>query len=59
MNSRTLHEKLRAQVLARHVVSGPDLNKIAAGLRREKRLLFPDWENGKRVPHQGYHTQRA
>ncbi len=52
------YEKLRAQVLARHVVRHPDVNKIAARLRHENRLLFPDWEKGKRVPQPGYRTQR-
>ena len=54
-----VYEKLRAQVLARHVVRFPEVNKIAARLRDEKRLLFPDWETGKRVPQPGYRTQRA
>jgi three-Cys-motif partner protein len=51
------YENLRAQVLARHVVRLPDVNKIAARLYNEKRLLFPDWEPGKRVPQPGYRTQ--
>jgi three-Cys-motif partner protein len=51
------YENLRAQVLARHVVRLPDVNKIAARLYHEKRLLFPDWEHGKRVPQRGYRTQ--
>jgi hypothetical protein len=54
-----VYEKLRAQVLARHVVRCPEVNNIAARLRDEKRLLFPDWETGKRVPQPGYRTQRA
>ena len=53
------YENLLVQVLARHVVRRPDVNKIAACLRYEKRLLFPDWETGKRVPQPGYRTQRA
>jgi three-Cys-motif partner protein len=53
------YEKLRAQVQARRVVRVPDLNKIAARLYHEKRLLFPDWEAGKRVPQPGYRTQQA
>jgi hypothetical protein len=53
------YEKLQAQVLARHVVRFPDVNKIAARLHQEKRLLFPDWEKGKRVPQPGYRTQSA
>jgi three-Cys-motif partner protein len=53
------YEKLRARVLARHVVRHPDVNKIAARFRREKRLLFPDWETGRQVPQPSYRTQRA
>ena len=37
----------------------PDVNKIAARLRSEKRLAFPDWEDRKRVPHPTYRTQRT
>jgi three-Cys-motif partner protein len=54
-----VYERLWTQVLARLVVTLPDVNKIAARLYREKRLLIPDWENGKHVPHQSYRIQRA
>jgi hypothetical protein len=54
----TAYEKLWPQVLARHVVRKPDVNAIAANLREEGQLLFPDWERGKRVPHAAYQTQR-
>jgi three-Cys-motif partner protein len=53
------YEILGAQVLARHVVRRPDVNKIAARLHREKHLLFPEWKKGRRVPQPGYRTQRA
>jgi hypothetical protein len=53
------YEKLRALVLARHVVRFTDVNNIAARLRRENRLLFPDWESGRKVPQRAYRTQRA
>jgi three-Cys-motif partner protein len=53
-----LYEKLWPQVLARHVVRLPDVNKMAAALRGYERLLFPDWEKGKRVPQPHYRTQR-
>jgi len=53
-----LYEKLWPQVLARHVVRLPDVNKMAAALRGEGRLFFPDWEKGKRVPQAQYRTQR-
>jgi hypothetical protein len=52
------YEKLWPQVLARHVVSRPDVNAIAAQLREKGELLFPDWEQGKRVPQTHYRAQR-
>jgi three-Cys-motif partner protein len=52
------YETVRARVLARHVVRAPDVNEIASRLYREKRLLFPGWEKGRRVPQPGYRTQR-
>jgi hypothetical protein len=51
------YEELQAQVLARHVVGAPDINKIGARLRGEARLSFLDWEKGKRVPHPHYRVQ--
>lgn len=42
--------KLWPKILAEHVVRLPDVNKIAARLRLEGALLFPDWEKGRRVP---------
>ena len=53
------YEWLRAQVLSRYVVRSPDVNRIAAGLYKEGRLLFPDWEPNRRVPQPNYRTQRA
>lgn len=53
------YEKLRALVLARHVVRFTDVNNIAARFRRENRLLFPDWESGRKVPQRAYRTQRT
>ena len=53
-----VYEKLWPQVLARHVVRLPDVNRITARLRDEGTLLFPDWERGKRVPQPGYRVQR-
>jgi three-Cys-motif partner protein len=52
------YEKLWPQVLARHVIRRPDVNTIAVHLRDEGKLLFPDWERGKRVPQASYRTQR-
>jgi three-Cys-motif partner protein len=42
------------KILARHVVTRPNVNKIAAELRKEGRLVFPGWEAKKRVPHADY-----
>lgn len=53
------YEKLWPQVLLRHVIRLPDVNKIAGQLRTDRKLLFPDWEKGKRVPQQNYRSQRA
>ena len=53
------YETARTLVLARYVVKLSEVNKIAAKLREEGRLVFPDWETGKRVPQGHYRTQRA
>jgi three-Cys-motif partner protein len=53
------YEILWPQVLLRHVVRLPDVNKIAAKLRTNKRLIFPDWQSAKRVPQQHYRVQRV
>jgi len=53
------YEKLWPEVLLRHVVRLTDINKIAAKLRADGKLLIPDWEKGKRVPQQHYRIQRA
>jgi three-Cys-motif partner protein len=52
------YEHLWPLVLARHVVKRSDVNRIAARLRQEGRLLFPDWEQSKRVPQSNYGVQR-
>jgi three-Cys-motif partner protein len=54
-----LYESLWPQVLARHVVRLTDVNQIGARLRVDGRLLFPDWEKGKRVPQPHYRIQRV
>jgi three-Cys-motif partner protein len=53
------YEKLWPKVLARHVVRLTDVNQIAARLREQNALLFPDWERGKRVPQPNYRVQRS
>ena len=53
-----LYENLWPQVLTRHVIRRPVLNEIAARLRKEEKLLFPDWQPRKRVPQPEYRVQR-
>ena len=53
-----IYEKLWPQVLAKHVVRRVDVNQIAARLRNESKLLFPDWEKNKRIPQPQYRVQR-
>jgi three-Cys-motif partner protein len=48
------YEDVWPRVLAKHVVRLPDVNQIAARLRKEQRIIFPDWEPGKRVPQPNY-----
>jgi three-Cys-motif partner protein len=52
------YDKLWPLVLSRHVIRLPELNKIAVQLRKDGKLLFPDWESGKRVPQASYRVQR-
>src|SRR5262249_29300651 len=54
-----IYEKLRARVLARHVVKVSEVNKIAARLRQDGRLISPDWEGGRRVPQPSYRIAGA
>jgi hypothetical protein len=52
-------ENLWPGVLAKHAVTRPEINKIAADLRKEGLLLFPDWGPKKRVPDDSYRLSRA
>jgi hypothetical protein len=54
-----VYEKLWPQVLAKHVVRKVDVNQIAARLRSEGKLVFPDWEKNKRIPQPLYRVQRS
>jgi three-Cys-motif partner protein len=53
-----LYHDLWPLILARHVVRKVEVNKIAAGLRREGDLLIPNWEKNKQVPQSSYRLQR-
>jgi len=57
--SSILYKDLWPQVLARHIIRRPDVNKLAVALKANGRLLFPDWEKQKRVPQPDYRVQRA
>jgi hypothetical protein len=46
--------ELWPKVLAKHVIAKTDLNRIAASLRADGRLSFPDWTRGKRIPEDGW-----
>jgi three-Cys-motif partner protein len=46
------------RILAKHVVRRPDVNQIGARLRKEGKIVFPDWEPKKRVPQPSYRLQR-
>jgi hypothetical protein len=50
----TRYENVWPRVLAKHVVRLTDVNQIAARLRKEQKIIFPDWERGKRVPQSNY-----
>ena len=52
------YDKLWPLVLSQHVIRLTELHKIAARLRKEGRLVFPDWEPRKRIPQNGYRVQR-
>jgi hypothetical protein len=52
------YDAIWPRVLARHVVRLPDINQMAARLRKEGGLSFPDWEAGKRVPQPRYRMHR-
>jgi len=50
--------EVRTIVLTRHVVKTTDVNRIAARLRKEGRLSFPEWKERKQVPDENYRVQR-
>lgn len=45
-----IYRDIWPRVLARHAVTKTDLNQIAAALRKDERLIFPDWGPRQRVP---------
>jgi hypothetical protein len=53
-----LYKDLWPKVLARHVVRRTAVNQLAAQLRKDNFLQFPDWEPRKRVPQPDYRVYR-
>ena len=53
-----LYRELWPQVLARRVVKRADVNEIAAQLRKDGRLRFPNWEQRQRRPRDDNFVQR-
>jgi len=53
-----LYHNVWPLIFARYVVRKVEVNKIAAQLRREGKLLIPDWEKNKQVPQSSYRLQR-
>ncbi|SEO80493.1 three-Cys-motif partner protein [Rhodopseudomonas pseudopalustris] len=53
-----LYKKLWPLILAQCVVRKTDVNRITARLRKEGKLIFPDWELRKQVPQADYRVQR-
>jgi three-Cys-motif partner protein len=53
-----LYRDLWPLILARHVVRKVEVNKIAAQLRHERKLLIPNWEKNRQVPQSLYQLQR-
>lgn len=53
-----LYRNLWPLILARHVVRKVEVNKIAAQIRRERKLLIPDWEKNRQIPQPSYRLQR-
>jgi len=54
----TKYENVWPRVLAKHVVRRPDVNQIAARLRKEQKIVFTDWERGRRVPQPNCKMQK-
>ena len=56
-NTDILYEDLWPIVLSRNLIRRKDVNSIAARLRAEGKLAFPDWEPRKRVPQPHYRVR--
>jgi three-Cys-motif partner protein len=56
---RTNYADVWPRVLAKHAVTKTELNKMAAAHRKEKRLIFPDWQTGKKVPSEDGRIARS
>src|SRR5262249_16379374 len=54
------YKALWANVLAKHAVRKPDVNKMCTEMKKSGALIFPDWAEGtrKRVPEDHDRVQR-
>ncbi len=53
------YEEVWPRVLERHVVTKPEVNSMAAELRRSGKLMFADWELRRRVPQDQYRVSKV
>lgn len=54
-----IYDAVWPRVLERHVVTKPEVNRMAAEMRKSGVLDFPDWEPLKRVPQDHYRISKA
>jgi hypothetical protein len=55
----TLYKKLWPLVLSNHVVRLTDVNSLCSAMRKTGELVFPGWEERKRVPDDDYELHRS
>jgi hypothetical protein len=52
------YRNLWATVLSHHAVRRIEINTLCAAMKKSGELLFPDWEEGRKVPQDHYRVQR-
>jgi oligoribonuclease (3'-5' exoribonuclease) len=52
------YRNLWATVLSHHAVRRTEINTLCAAMKKSGELLFPDWEEGRKVPQDHYRVQR-
>lgn len=53
-----LYVNLRLETAKRYIVKFADINQICNQLKNEKLIEFPNWEEGRKVPHPHYLVQK-